>query len=70
MEIDLLAMALSLESQTDKPRIRENLIPLRAQNDSSTRAWLITLPESGLCEASTSSTLRLHPKVGLLLPEK
>lgn len=45
-------------------------MPLRAQNDSSVRAWWTNLPESGLCEASTSSTLRLHPKVGPFAPDK
>ncbi|WVZ13263.1 hypothetical protein V8G54_017793 [Vigna mungo] len=52
----------------DKPCMRDKRMPLRAQNDSSSLAWWITFPESGLCDASTSSTLRLHPKVGPLAP--
>lgn len=48
------------------PCKRDNLIPLLAQNDSSARAWCPTLPESGLCIASTSSVLRLQPKDGLI----
>ena len=44
---------------------RDNLIPFRAQNDSSARAWCTILPESGLCKASTSSTFRLQPNEGL-----
>jgi len=50
--------------------MRDSRMPLRAQNDSSARAWWIDLPESGLCEASTSRTLRLHPKVGPFAPDK
>lgn len=46
------------------PCIRDNRIPLREQNDSSARAWCTVLPESGLCEASTSSTFRLQPREG------
>lgn len=54
----------------DKPCMRDKRMPLREQNDSSTRAWWTTFPESGLCKASTSSTLRLHPKVEPLAPDK
>lgn len=49
----------------DTPLVREIRIPLREQNVSSDRAWWMTLPESGLWWASTSSTLRLQPKEGL-----
>lgn len=41
------------------------LTPLWEQNVSSDLVWCVTLPESGLLEASTRSTLRLHPKEGL-----
>lgn len=46
------------------PWMRDNRIPVRKQNDSSARAWYAVLPESGLCEASTRSTLRLQPREG------
>lgn len=49
--------------------IRDNLITLWAQNDSSTRAWCKTLLETGLCEASTGNTLRLQPNDGLFSPK-
>jgi hypothetical protein len=46
--------------------IRAILIPFWEQNVSKERAWFIFFTESGLNEASTSKTTRLHPKVGLL----
>lgn len=46
------------------PWMRDSRIPVREQNDSSARAWCTVLLESGLCEASTRSTLRLQPREG------
>jgi hypothetical protein len=46
--------------------IRANLIPFWEQKNSRERAWFIFFPKSGLNEASTSKTTRLHPKIGLL----
>lgn len=44
---------------------RDNLMPFWAQKVSRERAWWIVLPESGLYEDSTSSTMRLQPNEGL-----
>jgi hypothetical protein len=46
--------------------MRDSIIALREQNVSSARECCTALPESGLCKASTSSTLRLQPKDGLV----
>lgn len=59
------AVADSILKIPDIPCIEFTLIPLCAQKDSSVRAWCTTLPESGLCSASTSNTLRLHPRDGM-----
>ena len=42
----------------------DNLMPFRAQNVSSDRAWWTVFPESGLLEDSTRSIIRLQPNDG------